>query len=151
MPGLGRDFALLQPAYSSGELNVAATARWQSGAWFSDPRQFVDLRGRIPAYTYVDLAISYRTEISGHEFTPFLTVALPALSSVPLDPAGAAGGESPTSPTGLHAGGAFAFRTGGSRNRRFFAAPSKRFRRRSGCSISIVSTGEIAIYAVAAV
>ena len=64
----------LNAAYSSGGLNVAATARWQSGAWFSDPRRFVDLRGRIPAYTYVDLAISYRTEISGHEFTPFLTV-----------------------------------------------------------------------------
>ena len=64
----------LNAAYSNGGFNLAATARWQSGAWFSDPRQFIDLRGRIPAYTYVDLSLSYRTEIAGHEITPFLTV-----------------------------------------------------------------------------
>ena len=61
-------------AYSNGGFNIAVSGRWQSGAWFSDPRRFVDQRGRIPAYLYTDVSLSYRTEISGHEITPYLTI-----------------------------------------------------------------------------
>ena len=66
--------ANLNLAYSNGGFNVAVSQRWQTGAWFSNPRDNVDLRGRIPAYTYTDISLSYRTEIAGHEVQPFLTI-----------------------------------------------------------------------------
>ena len=69
----------LNTAYSNGGFNLAITNRWQSHQWFSNPRDNFDIRGKngdgkIPQYVYTDVNISYRTEIGGHEITPYLTI-----------------------------------------------------------------------------
>jgi iron complex outermembrane recepter protein len=60
--------------YRLGGLSVNVTNRWQSKQNPSDPRINFDLRPMIPAYSYTDISISYRTEIDGHEVRPFLTI-----------------------------------------------------------------------------
>ena len=64
----------LNIAYSLGAFNLAVAERWQSRQWFSDPRTNFDLRGRIPNYSYTDISVNYRTDVGGHEVTPFLTI-----------------------------------------------------------------------------
>ena len=60
--------------YTLEGLTLAVTERWQSKQQPSDRAANVDLRKDIPAFSYTDISISYRTSIQGHEVTPFLTI-----------------------------------------------------------------------------
>lgn len=64
----------LQANYAVNGFNLTLTERWQSSQRPSDPDLFVDLRERIPAYSYTDAAISYRWSKWGPELETFLTV-----------------------------------------------------------------------------
>ena len=61
-------------SYTNGGFGLSVAQRWQSKQYFSDPRINFDLRGRIPAYMYTDISLSYRTEVGGHEISPFMTI-----------------------------------------------------------------------------
>ena len=53
---------------------MGITERWQSSVLPSDPERFVDLRPKIPAYSYTDVSVSYEVETGSGSVTPFFTV-----------------------------------------------------------------------------
>jgi outer membrane receptor protein involved in Fe transport len=73
-PGMSKLRVNASLNYTLDKLNVVLTERWQSKQQPSNRAQNTDLRPDIPAFSYTDISINYKTEIAGHTFTPFLTV-----------------------------------------------------------------------------
>jgi len=72
--GMSKVNANIGVDYSAGGLRIAITERWQSSQHPSDPDRNVDLRPKIPAYSYTDIAVNYQMELGPLSVTPFFTI-----------------------------------------------------------------------------